>query len=289
MALAMPSPRSSVTSNVKTMRLIGLSSLAVVVSAIATPDEYIVCHRQLRILQSALGTKEHKIVRNAELGNGTLHLPVSDADRSRFTLNDDHVAQLAQIGLNIQTAYDGFPQDVDWGYHAGQFYVLQTCPVTAVDFSWDADVTESVQGNSDAVAYDNVRSRVFPEEMWTGVISPLMFSWRCWGLNQCHSVGVHAFGDPEQDYTTQRLWKYHKGVSYYNASMDLMRIKQSILPQLRAGMLHKIPLAWHEEANAASFDWERYLDKFRRVEFNRPRHGPELVEGDPRQLHRIED
>ncbi len=289
MALAMPSPRASVTSNVKTMRLIGLSSLAVVVSAIVTPDEYIVCHRQLRILQSTLGTKEHKIVRNAELGNGTLHLPVSDADRSRFTLNDDQVAQLAQIGLNIQTAYDGFPQDVDWGYHAGQFYVLQTCPVTAVDFSWDADVTESVQGNSDAVAYDNVRSRVFPEEMWTGVISPLMFSWRCWGLNQCHSVGVHAFGDPEQDYTTQRLWKYHKGVSYYNASMDLMRIKQSILPQLRAGMLHKIPLAWHEEANAASFDWERYLDKFRRVEFNRPRHGPELVEGDPRQLHRIED
>ena len=78
MALAMPSPRASVTSNVKTMRLIGLSSLAVVVSAIVTPDEYIVCHRQLRILQSTLGTKEHKIVRNAEFRNGTLHLPASD-------------------------------------------------------------------------------------------------------------------------------------------------------------------------------------------------------------------
>lgn len=244
-----------------------------VVSGIVTPDEYIVSHRNFKVLQRTLGTKEHKIVRNSEFGNGTLHLPVSEADRNRFTLNDDQVAKLAELGARIQNAYEGFPQDVEWAFEGGNFYVLQSRPITAVDFSWDSDVTESVQGNSDGVAYDNVWSRVFPEEMWTGAISPLMFSWRCWGLNQCHSVGVHAFGYPEQDYTTQRLWMYHKGVSYYNASMDLMRIKQSIPPQLRAGMLHKIPKAWHEEALSGDFDWERYMDMFIRVEFNRPDMG----------------
>ena len=244
-----------------------------VVSGIVTPDEYIVGARNLKVLNKTLGSKEHKIVRNAEFGNGTVHLPVSAADRAAFTLDDGQVATLAEIGLRIQKAYEDFPQDIEWAYAKGQFYVLQARPITAVDFSWDADVTYSVQGNDDAIAYDTIWSRVFPEEMWTGAISPLMFSWRCWGLNQCHSVGVHTYGYPEQDYTTQRLWCYYKGVSYYNAKMDLLRIKTSIPPQLREGMLHKIPKAWHEEAMNAPFDWERYIDMYMRVERDRPDMG----------------
>lgn len=245
-----------------------------VVSGIVTPDEYIVNANNLKILNKTLGSKEHKIIRDQEFGNGTVHLPTPEADRARFTFTDEQVAELSAIGLRIQEAYEGFPQDIEWAYQEGKFYVLQARPITAVDFSWDADVTHSVQGNDDAIGYDTVWSRVFPEEMWTGAISPLMFSWRCWGLNQCHSVGVHTYGYPEQDYTTQRLWTYHKGVSYYNAHMDLLRIKQSIPPQLREGMLHKIPKAWHEEAlNAGPFDWERYIDMFIRVERDRPDMG----------------
>jgi pyruvate,water dikinase len=109
--------------------------------------------------------------------------------------------------------------------------------------------------------------------MWTGAISPLMFSWRCWGLNQCHSVGVHAFGFPEQDHTTRRLWRYHKGASYYNVEADRQRIKESIPPQLRVGMLHKIPTAWHDEVLNAPFDWGRYLNMFHKVENERPDMG----------------
>jgi rifampicin phosphotransferase len=133
-------------------------------------------------------------------------------------------------------------------------------------------VTHSVQGNDDAVAWDEVWSRSFPEEMWTGAISPLMFSWRCWGLNQCHSVGVHAFGYPEMDYTTRRLWIYHKGVSYYNCKADLQLITTAVAPQLRGGMLHKIPKAWHEQALEVPFDWGRYLESFQRVE----QHWPDM-------------
>ena len=244
-----------------------------VVSGIVTPDEYIVSARSLKVLNKTLGSKEHKIIRDQEFGNGTVHLATPDAERARFTFSDEQVAELSEIGLRIQDAYEGFPQDIEWAFREGKFYVLQARPITAVDFSWDADVTASVQGNDDAIAYDNIWSRVFPEEMWTGAISPLMFSWRCWGLNQCHSVGVHTYGYPEQDYTTQRLWCYHKGVSYYNVHMDLLRIKMSIPPQLRAGMLHKIPKAWHEEAINAPFDWERYIDMFMRVERDRPDMG----------------
>lgn len=244
-----------------------------VVSGIVTPDEYIVSSRNLKILNKTLGTKEHKIVRDAKAGNGTLHLSATEAERTAFTFSAEQVAELAELGRRIQSAYEDFPQDIEWAYQGGKFYVLQARPTTGVEYSWDTDVTASVQGNDDAVPYDNVWSRVFPEEMWTGAISPLMFSWRCWGLNQCHSVGVHAFGYPETDYTTHRLWMYHKGVSYYNAKADLQLISTAVPPQLRAGMLHKIPKAWHEEAINAPFDWERYLEMFRRVEQDRPDMG----------------
>lgn len=244
-----------------------------IVSGIVTPDEYIVSHRNLKVLQKTLGSKKVQVVRDAANGVGTVHQDVPDSLRELFTFTDERVAELADIGRKVQAAYEGMPQDIEWGYAKGKFYALQSRPITSVEFSWDADVTESVQGNSDAVPYDNIWSRVFPEEMWTGAISPLMFSWRCWGLNQCHSVGVHVAGYPEQDYTTRRLWRYYKGVSYYNVEADRHRIIQSIPPPLRPGLLHKIPKMWHEEVLNAPFDWGRYIEYFLRVETTRPDMG----------------
>jgi pyruvate,water dikinase len=249
-----------------------------VVQGITTPDEYIVRHpgvRGLAVLEKTKGSKEVEIVRNPDTGRGTVQRDVDQARRDELTLTDEQAAELAEIGAGVQALYEGFPQDIEWGYADGQFYMLQARPVTGVEFSWDADVTYSVQGNDDpeAVPYDNIWSRVFPEEMWTGAISPLMFSWRCWGLNQCHSLGVHAFGYPDQDYHTRRLWKYHKGASYYNVEADQHRIKESIPPQLRPGLLHKIPTMWHEEVLNAPFDWGRYLNMFHKVENERPDMG----------------
>ena len=244
-----------------------------IVSGIVTPDEFIVRHDGLKILNRTLGSKAVEIIRNKDTGNGVVHLEVAEERRARFCMSDAQVTELAAIGLRIQEAYQGFPQDIEWAYQGGQFYVLQARPITGVEFSWDAEVTNSVQGNNDGVSYETIWSRVFPEEMWTGAISPLMFSWRCWGLNQCHSVGVQVAGYPEQDHLERRLWTYYKGVSYYNVEADILRIKQSIPPQLRPGMLHKIPKMYHEEVLAAPFDWGRYLEFFARTERLRPDMG----------------
>ena len=246
-----------------------------VVQGITTPDEYIVRHKDLALLDKTLGSKEMEIVRNPDTGHGTVQRDVDTARREEFTFTDEQAIELAQIGIAVQELYEGFPQDIEWGYADGQFYMLQARPVTGVEFSWDADVTNSVQGNDDpqAVPYDNIWSRVFPEEMWTGAVTPLMFSWRCWGLNQCYSVGSRAFGYPEQDYSAGRLWHYHKGVSYFNTEADRQRIKDSIPPPLRAGMLYKIPTMWHDEVLDAPFDWGRYLHMFDKVETERPDMG----------------
>lgn len=244
-----------------------------VVSGIVTPDEFIVRHKDLKVLNRTLGTKEVRIVRDTAAGNGTVKEIVPEHQRTVFTFSPDQVSALAELGRRIQDAYAGFPQDIEWAYQAGKFYLLQARPITSVEFSWDADVTDSVQGNDDSIAWDEIWSRNFPEEMWTGAITPLMFSSRCWGLNQWHSVRVRALGYPELDYTTRRLWAYYKGVSYYNCRADLDLIKTAVPPPLRAGLLEKIPKAWHEEALNAPFDWGRYLESFQRIEKNRPDMG----------------
>lgn len=244
-----------------------------VVSGIVTPDEIIVRHRDLKVLNKTLGSKELRIIRNPKTGVGVVEEKIDKKVRDQFSLSDEQSKELSELGLFIQKTYGEFPQDIEWAYQDGKFYLLQTRPITGVEFSWDADVTDSVQGNDDVVEYDAVWSRTFPEEMWTGAISPLMFSWRCWGLNQCHSVGVNAYGYPELDYTSGSLWKYHKGVSYYNCKNDLELIKVAVPPQLRAGMLEKIPEAWHEEALNAPFDFNRYVTNFQNVEKNRPDMG----------------
>ncbi|MGH7963050.1 MAG: PEP/pyruvate-binding domain-containing protein, partial [Candidatus Binatia bacterium] len=117
-----------------------------VVSGIVTPDEFIVRHKDLKVLNRTLGMKEVQIVRDADTGNGTIKEIVPERRRTVFTLSPEQVTALAEIGRRIQAAYEGFPQDIEWAYQAGKFYVLQARPITGVEFSWDADVTDSVQG-----------------------------------------------------------------------------------------------------------------------------------------------
>lgn len=244
-----------------------------IVSGIVTPDEIVVRHRDLKVLNLQIGSKLVQVIRDSAAGVGTLECPVPEAMRGISSLSDKDITALADLGREIQAAYGGFPQDVEWAYRDGKFFVLQARPITGVDFSWDADVTDSVQGNDDGCEWDELWSRTFPQEMWTGAISPLMFSWRCWGLNQCHSLGVQTYAYPELDYTTRRLWIYHKGVSYYNCKADLDLIKTAVPPQVRPGMLEKLPKDWHEEALNAPFDWARYIDSYLGVEKNRPDMG----------------
>ena len=141
-----------------------------VVSGIVTPDEYIVRHRTLKLLDRTLGSKKIEVVRDLEKGSGTVHRNVEEARATIFTLNDEQVAKLADIGRRIQAAYEEMPQDIEWGYAQGQFYVLQARPITGVEFSWDADITESIQGNDETVPYHNIWSRVAPDEMWNGEV-----------------------------------------------------------------------------------------------------------------------
>ncbi len=55
-------------------------------------------------------------------------------------MTSQQVIDLARLGQKVQEYYGGFPQDIEWAIEAGALYLLQSRPITGVDFTWDADV-----------------------------------------------------------------------------------------------------------------------------------------------------
>jgi pyruvate,water dikinase len=108
-----------------------------IVQGAVNPDEFYVYKPALRagrmaILRRNLGSKAIKMVYAPEQSKErVITVDVSAADRSRFSLSDAEVQQLAQQALTIEQHY-GCPMDIEWGKDGatGQLYILQARPET---------------------------------------------------------------------------------------------------------------------------------------------------------------
>ena len=109
-----------------------------VVQGAVNPDEFVVWKPALAagrpaVLSKTLGAKALKMVfaQARSAGRSTATVPVADADRARFSISDDEVAQLARCAVAIEQHY-GRPMDVEWGRDGvdGRLYVLQARPET---------------------------------------------------------------------------------------------------------------------------------------------------------------
>jgi pyruvate,water dikinase len=108
-----------------------------IVQGAVNPDEFYVYKPALRagrlaILRRNLGSKAIKMVYAPEKSKErVVTVDVSAEDRSRFSLSDAEVQQLARQALTIEEHY-GCPMDIEWGKDGatGQFYILQARPET---------------------------------------------------------------------------------------------------------------------------------------------------------------
>jgi pyruvate,water dikinase len=108
-----------------------------VVQGAVNPDEFYVYKPGLRagrsaILRRNLGAKAIKMV-YAQAGSAerVVTVDVPPADRSRFSLNDAEIEQLARQALTIEQHY-GCPMDIEWGKdgETGTLFILQARPET---------------------------------------------------------------------------------------------------------------------------------------------------------------
>ena len=51
---------------------------------------------------------------------------------SRGCLTSQQVRELAQLCLRIEAHFDLIPQDIEWSYGSGKFYLLQSRPITTL-------------------------------------------------------------------------------------------------------------------------------------------------------------
>jgi rifampicin phosphotransferase len=250
-------PRTSATDETVINASWGLGEA--VVQGIITPDEFTVKAGPLRIddvevmgsrhvLERSLGSKQQQFIRNPETGQGTVVEDVRADKRGQFCLTDDQVIELAALGARVTRHYGGWPQDLEWAFAGGELFLLQSRPITGVEFSWDADVNAWQPVPDDPFG---IRSRGWADEAWTGAITPLMFSWRGHTWNLFFWDGADHIG--RSDLRKHPIVRYHKGTVYLDCLFERHFYCDEALPSTRQWGLDKLPEAWHEDIMKTRF------------------------------------
>ncbi len=100
-----------------------------VVSGSVSPDNYVFDLRSERVVDRLIAEKEIMIVPEGE--HGTKIVELSGKQRTAPVLSDAEVARLAMLGKIAEDHY-GIPQDVEWAIVGGDFFILQSRPITTI-------------------------------------------------------------------------------------------------------------------------------------------------------------
>ncbi|SVD08034.1 uncharacterized protein METZ01_LOCUS360888, partial [marine metagenome] len=116
----------------------GLGEL--IVQGLVNPDEFYVFKPCLRnkkfpIIRKNMGNKTIKMVysKHKSFEHSVQTIDLDKDDRSKFSITDDEIVALSQVGLLIEQHY-GKPMDIEWAKDAidGQLYIVQARPVTVI-------------------------------------------------------------------------------------------------------------------------------------------------------------
>ncbi len=106
-----------------------------IVSGEISPDLYMVDKESLQILSKTVTPQDRMIGRRPgadgshEAGNTWLPVPAELRERQKLT--DAEIRELARVGRLVEEHY-GSPQDIEWAYERGQFFLVQARPVTTL-------------------------------------------------------------------------------------------------------------------------------------------------------------
>lgn len=123
-----------------------------IVQGAVNPDEFFVYKPGLKqnkpaILNRTLGSKLIKMIYSENTGHGLSveTIETSEAERNRFCLNDEQVAELARQAVTIEQHY-GRPMDIEWAQDGsnGDIYIVQARPETVASRT-SASVIERYQ------------------------------------------------------------------------------------------------------------------------------------------------
>ena len=100
-----------------------------IVSGQVTPDAYVIDKRDLSIIDINIAKQEMMIIRKA--GGGIKHTIVPKLKQEKQKLSGKQIIELAKMCANIEKHYKK-PQDIEWAYAKGKFYITQSRPITTL-------------------------------------------------------------------------------------------------------------------------------------------------------------
>ncbi|MGM0677163.1 phosphoenolpyruvate synthase [Ectothiorhodospira marina] len=156
-----------------------------VVQGSVNPDEFHLYKPSLEagrpaVLRRHLGSKAIQMTFGND-GQSTQTIPVEDADRNRFCINDKQLEELARQAVIIEKHY-GRPMDIEWALDGvdGELYIVQARPET-VESRQDGQVIERFRirsPRSEVIA----RGRAIGQRIGAGKVRVVM------DLNDMHKV-----------------------------------------------------------------------------------------------------
>ncbi|OFZ20539.1 MAG: hypothetical protein A2X94_10940 [Bdellovibrionales bacterium GWB1_55_8] len=98
------------------------------VSGLLDGDTFLLEKATGTVVSSDIAQKKTMLVRSDEV-EGTKEVNVAGLLQDSPSLKSDELAELADLARKIEKFYR-FPQDIEWGWRGGKFYLLQSRPVT---------------------------------------------------------------------------------------------------------------------------------------------------------------
>lgn len=110
----------------------GLGLGEAIVSGQITPDSYVVEKDSRNILDINVNTQNKALYRKENGGNEWKDL--SDEEANRQVLTEEQIKELSELIIKIENHYN-LPQDIEWAYENGKFYIVQSRPITTLSGS----------------------------------------------------------------------------------------------------------------------------------------------------------
>ncbi len=99
-----------------------------IVGGLVTPDTYVIHKKNLSLLDLNVSEQTMAIVRWVK---GNIHKKLSKVQGSKQKLTGKQIIELAKICSLIEKHYK-HPQDIEWAYEKGKFYITQSRPITTL-------------------------------------------------------------------------------------------------------------------------------------------------------------
>ncbi|MEO8458875.1 MAG: PEP/pyruvate-binding domain-containing protein [Chloroflexota bacterium] len=106
-----------------------------IVSGMVTPDSYVVDKTTGSMLDCEVVPQEQEMIRNPRARapeERNLWQPIDWSRRAKQKLSDEEATELAALGSQVEEHF-GCPQDIEWAYSGGVFYIVQARAVTTVN------------------------------------------------------------------------------------------------------------------------------------------------------------